>query len=67
VQGGVVHNPRAPDSSYDPAEPGTKKRVMRGGSFLCTDHCSRYRVGTRGKGDVCTGTDHLGFRCVRPR
>src|SRR5260370_10453911 len=25
---------------------------------------SRYMVGTRGKGEVSTGTNHLGFRCV---
>jgi formylglycine-generating enzyme required for sulfatase activity len=38
-----------------------------GGSFLCTDqYCSRYIVGTRGKGEVSTGTNHLGFRCVKP-
>jgi hypothetical protein len=23
-------------------------------------------VGTRGKGDITTGTNHLGFRCVLP-
>jgi formylglycine-generating enzyme len=64
---GVARNPRGPDSSFDPSEPGEKKRVQRGGSFLCTDqYCSRYMVGTRGKGDVDTGTNHVGFRCVRP-
>ena len=43
------------------------KRVHRGGSFLCSElYCSRYMVGTRGKGDVSTGTNHLGFRLVRP-
>jgi len=43
-----------------------KKRVHRGGSFLCTDqYCSRYMVGTRGKGEVSTGTNHLGFRLVK--
>lgn len=63
--GGVARNPQGPTSSLDPAEPGQKKRVMRGGSFLCTDqYCSRYIVGTRGKGEVSTGTNHLGFRCV---
>ena len=34
---GVVRNPKGPDSSYDPSEPGIPKRVQRGGSFLCTD------------------------------
>ena len=63
---GVARNPQGPDSSYDPAEPGPAKKVHRGGSFLCTDqYCSRYIVGTRGKGEVSTGTNHLGFRCVR--
>jgi len=63
--GGVARNPQGPASSFDPSEPGEKKRVQRGGSYLCTDqYCSRYMVGTRGKGDVSTGTNHLGFRCV---
>jgi formylglycine-generating enzyme required for sulfatase activity len=62
---GVARNPAGPDSPYDPAEPNQRKKVHRGGSFLCTDqYCSRYIVGTRGKGEVSTGTDHLGFRCV---
>lgn len=64
--GGVAHNPKGPDASYDPSEPSEKKRVLRGGSFLCTEqYCSRYMVGTRGKGEVSTGTNHLGFRCVK--
>jgi formylglycine-generating enzyme required for sulfatase activity len=64
--GGVARNPRGPDSSFDPSEPGQPKKVHRGGSFLCTDqYCSRYMVGTRGKGEVSTGTNHLSFRCVK--
>ncbi len=63
--GAVARNPQGPSSSHDPDEPGVPKRVHRGGSFLCTDqYCSRYMVGTRGKGDVGTSTDHLGFRTV---
>ena len=66
--GGVARNPQGPDSSLDPAEPGQPKKVHRGGSFLCTDqYCSRYIVGTRGKGEISTGTNHLGFRCVMTR
>jgi formylglycine-generating enzyme required for sulfatase activity len=61
----VSHNPQGPESSFDPEEPNQLKKVQRGGSFLCTDqYCSRYMVGTRGKGEVTTGTNHLGFRCV---
>jgi formylglycine-generating enzyme len=63
--GAVARNPEGPNAPYDPAEPSEKKKVHRGGSFLCTDqYCSRYMVGTRGKGEVSTGTNHLGFRCV---
>jgi len=63
--GGVAQNPQGPARPWDPAEPNERKKTHRGGSFLCTDqYCSRYVVGTRGKGDVSTGTNHLGFRCV---
>ncbi len=63
----VAVNPRGPSDSFDPAEPGLPKRVQRGGSFLCTaQYCSRYLVGTRGKGDISTGSNHLGFRTITP-
>ncbi|HSE41906.1 MAG TPA: formylglycine-generating enzyme family protein, partial [Acidobacteriota bacterium] len=63
--GGVARNPTGPNESFDPAEPTEKKRVHRGGSFLCSDqYCARYMVGTRGKGEISTGSNHLGFRCV---
>ncbi len=67
AQGGKpVRNPKGPTTPYDPAEPGEKKRVQRGGSFLCTEqYCTRYMIGTRGKGEARTGSDHVGFRCVR--
>ena len=62
----AARNPQGPESSFDPSEPGMPKRVHRGGSFLCSElYCSRYMVGTRGKGDVSTGTNHLGFRLVK--
>ena len=65
LSGGVARNPLGPDSPYDPAEPTEKKHVHRGGSFLCTDqYCTRYMVGTRGKGESNTGSNHVGFRCV---
>ena len=35
--GAVARNPQGPADSFDPDEPGVKKRVHRGGSFLCTD------------------------------
>jgi len=64
--GGVARNPQGPNVPFDPSESHEKKRVHRGGSFLCTDlYCTRYMVGTRGKGESSTGTNHLGFRCVK--
>ncbi len=65
-EGMVVKNPQGPDTSHDPQEPGQAKRILRGGSFMCTEqYCSRYIVGTRGKGEVSSGANHIGFRCVR--
>ncbi len=61
-----ARNPQGPADSFDPSEPGAPKRVQRGGSILCSDeYCSRYMPGTRGKGAPDTGSDHVGFRCVR--
>ena len=63
---GVVRDPKGPSSGFDPEEPSAKKRVHRGGSFLCSDQfCARYILGTRSKGEISTGTSHLGFRCVK--
>jgi sulfatase modifying factor 1 len=59
-------DPKGPETSHDPAEPGTPKRAQRGGSFLCSDlYCVRYRVGTRGKGEPGSPTSHVGFRCAK--
>jgi formylglycine-generating enzyme len=59
----VAVNPAGPTDSYDPTEPGMPKRVQRGGSFLCSDeYCTRYLVGSRGKGAVDSGSSNVGFR-----
>jgi formylglycine-generating enzyme len=64
----VTRNPHGPASSFDPDDPGAAKKVQRGGSFLCTaQYCSRYILGTRGKGEVSSATNHGGFRCVADR
>ena len=62
----VARNPQGPADSLDPDEPDQPKRVQRGGSFLCSDqYCSRYMVGTRGKGEPSSAASHIGFRCVK--
>lgn len=59
-------NPQGPENSHDPLEPGAVKRVQRGGSFLCNDaYCERYKAGSRGKGEVNSPTNNVGFRCVK--
>lgn len=61
-------NPKGPSDSYDPDEPGAVKHVQRGGSFLCSDqYCVRYKPGSRGKGEVNSASNNLGFRCVKDR
>ncbi|QMU30844.1 formylglycine-generating enzyme family protein [Adhaeribacter radiodurans] len=61
-------NPQGPTDSYDPDEPNVVKRVQRGGSFLCSDqYCIRYKAGSRGKGEVTSSSDNLGFRCVKDK
>jgi formylglycine-generating enzyme required for sulfatase activity len=66
AEGPLTRNPQGPADSLDPSEPGVKKKVHKGGSFLCTDqYCARYIAGGRGKGEPDTGTNHVGFRLVR--
>ncbi|MGP0066073.1 MAG: formylglycine-generating enzyme family protein [Isosphaeraceae bacterium] len=61
-----TRNPQGPSTSFDPQEPNVRKRVQRGGSFLCTDsYCTSYRPGVRGKGSPDSAASHVGFRCVR--
>lgn len=68
LKDGIAKDPQGPSEPYDPAEPGAKKKVQRGGSFLCTDqYCTRYMVGTRGKGEYRSASNHIGFRCVKTR
>ena len=59
-------DPKGPDDSYDPNEPGVKKKVNRGGSFLSHPrHVAGYRPGLRMKTSTDTALSHTGFRCVK--
>lgn len=63
----TVINPKGPSDSYDPEEPYLKKRVQRGGSFLCSaNYCASYRPSARMKSTPDTGLVHTGFRCAWP-
>ena len=63
--GAVAVDPAGPARSYDPREPYAQKRVIRGGSFLCSDsYCSSYRPSARMANTVDSSTNHMGIRCV---
>lgn len=64
----IPHNPRGGEApaSWDPAEPGIPRKVLKGGSHLCApNYCRRYRPAARYPEPVDTTTCHVGFRCVR--
>jgi formylglycine-generating enzyme required for sulfatase activity len=59
-------DPKGPEKSHDPDEPGVEKRVTRGGSFMCSDiYCKGYRPSARMKSSPDTGLANTGFRCAR--
>lgn len=63
---GFCYNPKGPAKSFDPNEPTTPKRVIKGGSFLCSEeYCSNYRPDARMATPFDSGQSHLGFRCVK--
>lgn len=55
----------ARQAAFDPGDPGQRKHVIKGGSFLCSpDYCYRYRPAAREAGPTDTGENHIGFRTV---
>lgn len=60
--GGVARDPGgAPESG-----PGLVERVLRGGSFLCSDvYCTGYRPTARMRASDRSSFGHVGFRCVK--
>lgn len=62
----VVKNPQGPEAALDPEEPRVRKRVQKGGSYLCSEeYCGGLRPGFRGKGDIMGGSPQVGFRLVQ--
>jgi formylglycine-generating enzyme required for sulfatase activity len=62
----ACHNPLGPAASYDPREPHQEKRVLKGGSFLCSEqYCANYRPSSRMANATDSGQNHVGFRCAR--
>jgi hypothetical protein len=64
--GSVARNPKGPDRPYDPSEPNERKKAPS--RRLISLHRSvlfALHGGARGKGEISTSTNHLGFRCVK--
>jgi sulfatase modifying factor 1 len=69
AQRGIAVSPSGPALSFDPDDPlapsDAPKRVIRGGSFLCSEaYCLSYRPSARRGADPFTSMSHIGFRLV---
>ena len=61
----LTHNPSGAEAPYDPNEPYSQKKIMKGGSFLCSaSYCASYRLSSRMGTSIDTSLEHLGFRTV---
>lgn len=50
---------------FNPENPYAIEKVIKGGSFLCSDdYCVNYRPSARRGQDIYSGTSNIGFRCV---
>jgi formylglycine-generating enzyme len=62
---GQVLNPSGADSAYNPSNPRIQERVIKGGSFLCSDmYCASYRISSRMSSSEDSSFEHVGFRTV---
>lgn len=60
---GLCDNPTGPTRTFDPADPYSERRVIKGGSFLCHEsYCESYRPSARRGTPPDTGSSHVGFR-----
>lgn len=61
----AIVNPKGPDKAYNPSNPYIQEKVIKGGSFLCSDsYCASYRVSSRMGTSMDSSAEHVGFRTV---
>ncbi|WP_108869654.1 formylglycine-generating enzyme family protein [Aquimarina aquimarini] len=64
-QQGITHNPKGASKPYNPNNPTVQEKVIKGGSFLCSDsYCASYRNSARMATSIDSSLEHLGFRTV---
>ncbi|WP_147677102.1 formylglycine-generating enzyme family protein [Algibacter pacificus] len=58
-------NPQGADKAYNPNNPYIQEKVIKGGSFLCSDsYCASYRISSRMGTSLDSSAEHVGFRTV---
>jgi formylglycine-generating enzyme required for sulfatase activity len=61
----VTINPQGATEAFNPGNPYTQEKVIKGGSFLCSaSYCASYRISARMATSPDSGMEHLGFRTV---
>lgn len=60
-----IYAPKNAPKCHDSEDPYAKKRVIKGGSFLCSEeYCTNYRPSARRGTSYDTGMSHISFRCA---
>lgn len=63
--GSVQKNPTGASMAYNPQNPYVKEKIIKGGSFLCSDsYCASYRLSARMASSMDSSAEHTGFRTV---
>ncbi len=61
----VAINPTGPEAPFNAQNPYAREKVIKGGSFLCSDtYCASYRISARMGNSIDSAQEHLGFRTV---
>lgn len=64
-QEGEIKNPQGAQKAFNPNNPRTPEKVIKGGSYLCNDsYCASYRISARMANSMDSAQEHLGFRTV---
>ena len=63
--GSISKNPTGATIAYNPQSPYAKEKIIKGGSFLCSDsYCASYRLSARMASSMDSSAEHTGFRTV---